>query len=913
MVAVAAVGPGLLPGRTPLPLDLLRLFLPWSDVGPPPANPLLGDVVLHAADRVVIARAWRSGHLPLWAPEIMAGHPMVGDSSMQPFFPLHVLPALLFDFHTAFAVQLVLQLWLAGLAMVAWVRQLTRGWLPSVVAALVWMFASYQQVWRAYPQFLGTLMWLPAVAASWEWAVRSGRQRARLAGAAAAAMAILGGQVQFVAFGASALGLYVIGRLRSLDARRRRRGLHAVLTIAVLGVALGAIGWLPVVALARDSIRPPFAPSALVATGLPARHLVTAVDPWFLGDPRDGSYRGAQNANELALYIGLMPLLLAVAAPFARRDRVTWLLAGLAVVLMVVTLGASPARALAAVPFIRQFGLMRWLALWPLVAAPLAALALDACTGDGGGRGVAGRRLRVAVVTVASGLAAVLVAQTVADGHAVGEAGVVLAWLVLSAAVLIGWTIRPQQRLFQLALLSTVIVDVGTFARGYTPDAPRADHFPLLAPIDSVMRAVATAPGRVAVLQPETKIVLGPQVAPMVSLAEIGGYASAVRASHRTFLTRLSDRSNNPYLAQNANMLTLAGLRPTLAALLNVRYVLAAEPLRDLERLAAEGGACRARVDLRGGQRLAAPFTSDADGLNRIDVAVSPGGADDGGAVAVHLFESGAADDHLAYAELSAANVPETGRDAVGRDGVSDAAPVVWRTAYFQPLGGSRGRDYVVAVDAPAAARSASAWACADGNRPVFRAWGTAAPLPASPIASGHGMTAYRADAALGRAWWVPEAVSVTHQSLALDLVTAPGFDPAAFVVVETAGGHASLAASGTPRSRRPRPAPRVAVRDDGPNRLVAQLTGVRDAGWVVWSEPYAPGWRARVDGRPAGVARADGGVRAVAVPRGGRVVEMWYSPSSVRWAAALTVLGVAWIAISAIRGLRSRRVDAED
>lgn len=69
--------------------------------------------------------------------------------------------------------------------------------------------------------------------------------------------------------------------------------------------------------------------------------------------------------------------------------------------------------------------------------------------------------------------------------------------------------------------------------------------------------------------------------------------------------------------------------------------------------------------------------------------------------------------------------------------------------------------------------------------------------------------------------------------------------------------------------------------------------------GVLTVSEPYAPGWRATIDGRPVGVRLSDGALIGVAVPAGTSDVSLTYAPpeeSPARWisaAALLTVLGL--------------------
>jgi hypothetical protein len=63
--------------------------------------------------------------------------------------------------------------------------------------------------------------------------------------------------------------------------------------------------------------------------------------------------------------------------------------------------------------------------------------------------------------------------------------------------------------------------------------------------------------------------------------------------------------------------------------------------------------------------------------------------------------------------------------------------------------------------------------------------------------------------------------------------------------------------------------------------------------GMVILSDAFYPGWRARVDHRPAEIFQVNGAMRGVAVPRGAHTVTMRYRPVSVYLGAALTMLAV--------------------
>jgi uncharacterized membrane protein YfhO len=50
-------------------------------------------------------------------------------------------------------------------------------------------------------------------------------------------------------------------------------------------------------------------------------------------------------------------------------------------------------------------------------------------------------------------------------------------------------------------------------------------------------------------------------------------------------------------------------------------------------------------------------------------------------------------------------------------------------------------------------------------------------------------------------------------------------------------------------------------------------------AGYLILSETWYPGWRATVNGAATPIEQVNGALRAVRVPAGQSVVEMWYWP----------------------------------
>ncbi len=117
----------------------------------------------------------------------------------------------------------------------------------------------------------------------------------------------------------------------------------------------------------------------------------------------------------------------------------------------------------------------------------------------------------------------------------------------------------------------------------------------------------------------------------------------------------------------------------------------------------------------------------------------------------------------------------------------------------------------------------------------------------------------------------VVAGVRIADGLAAFAALLSPGFDPARMVLLP-AGQEAEAPASfrGTARIVDER-ADRV--------RIEAELSS---DGYVVLADTYDPGWRVRVDGRPAQLFRANVAFRAVAIPAGRHLVEMVYRPAVV-------------------------------
>ncbi len=133
-----------------------------------------------------------------------------------------------------------------------------------------------------------------------------------------------------------------------------------------------------------------------------------------------------------------------------------------------------------------------------------------------------------------------------------------------------------------------------------------------------------------------------------------------------------------------------------------------------------------------------------------------------------------------------------------------------------------------------------------------------------------------------------PAGVRVVQGQEAFATLVDEGFDPLREVVL----------ASGRPSP--PGAGGSVSIETLGFDRVV--LDARMDApGHVVLLDAYDPGWRARVDGRPAPVLVANLAFRAVPVPAGRHVVELLYRPVEVEIGLGVTLVSALGMLLASL------------
>jgi hypothetical protein len=369
LLALLWFTPVLAPGLTHatlLPFDNLYSFEPWRSLQPDliPHNELLSDLVLeNAVWKAHIRESLAAGELPLWNPKILTGIPFLAAGQASTFYPLNILFYLL-PLDVAYGWFTALQVAIAGAAMYVFGRVLRLRVLAALFGAVVYMFSGFLIVSVVFTMFLAAVPWLPLLLAVIEFIVQ--KQEAKgvrsfrpipyvVVGAGVIGLVVLAGHPELIYYTLLTAGAYSLVRLiaaytrirRTADASAPRRAPLTrtlklagwLLTMAVLGVALGAVQLLPLVELLPLNFREGSASLAQVLDwAWPSRHVLTFALPnvfgspshhqWFdiwarawtpatvnaLGEPVHTIFWGIKNYVEGGNYLGLATWLLAAVA-----------------------------------------------------------------------------------------------------------------------------------------------------------------------------------------------------------------------------------------------------------------------------------------------------------------------------------------------------------------------------------------------------------------------------------------------------------------------------------------------------------------------------------------------------------------------------------------------------------------------
>src|SRR5688572_25209392 len=170
------------------------------------------------------------------------------------------------------------------------------------------------------------------------------------------------------------------------------------------------------------------------------------------------------------------------------------------------------------------------------------------------------------------------------------------------------------------------------------------------------------------------------------------------------------------------------------------------------------------------------------------------------------------------------------------------------------------------------------------------------------PVTNAFGSTVslYRLPGENPPAWVAPIIVKAADEAV-LGTVLDPRFDVRRAALFDTS----AKVQGESPTALPPPLAIGARVTRFEPGRISISLSAPAPAGSaLIVSENYYPGWRATVDGRPAITGRADMSLIGVALPAGGRAVELTFESAPYRTGKMITLVALALAVAAAGLGI---------
>ncbi len=651
--------------RTLLPSENLFQHLPYSayrDVTRAPATPhnhLLSDLVLQNLQwKSFIRTQIAQGEIPLWNPHLFGGIPFFAAGQHSALYPLSIIYYVL-PLSAAYGWFIVVNLWLAGAFMAGFLRALGINRAGAGLAGIVYQLSGFLIASAVFPMIVAAAVWLPLILWMIEniargrslWIFRGTALLWVVIGALAVGCNILAGHIELTIYTLLIAAYYAAFRLIWATARRWRESgrfptrwaLSSSMWLAALpalGIGLAALQLIPLYEFVGSNWR---AERSSLETVLgyahPPRDVLQFLLPNFYGSPahhsyvdafsaelisdlsdaagasRDFIYWGVKNYVEGALYVGVLPLLLALCGlvrGFWRRELAPYviLFGLLALIALSFMFGAPSYALLYRLPGINQLNSpFRWVYALTLAIAALAGIGLHSlCAGRGRRRAalllgllalIAGLALLLGVAAIQADFARFepllnrLVTELAGADRAFADGRMFFSYqkpqlLTLGALLLVGGGLfllaawRRSTRWTALALALTA-ADLLIASYGFNPASD-----PLL--LDFTPPAVEYLNGqagrfRVTSLErPEDGPILHPNTGMRYGLDDIRGYDSIIPAGYVATMRSLQPQH---LLAHNqiAPLYTDEGRSPAgyqrvlqtdLLSLLNVRYVLTA-------------------------------------------------------------------------------------------------------------------------------------------------------------------------------------------------------------------------------------------------------------------------------------------------------------------------------------------------
>ncbi len=306
-----------------------------------------------------LSQALKQGYLPFWSKDLGMGYPLLGEGQIGMFNIFNLVLFKFFDPVTAFNLSFLIIFLTTATGTYLFIRTIGLKRLSALFAALIFSLSGIFVTHMVHFNLIQALSFLP-------WLFYLAQTKRRWLFSLVLALQIYSGFQQVVLI--TLVGLLLYRRLPILA--------------TIFGFLLAAPQLLASEELVRQTTRTNGVPlSVMVNYPYPPIHLLTFLNPYLLGDPRNGTYPPF-GINwgifwESTGYIGILPLLLILKdLKKFKKNLPLWIILGISLILL---LGKyTPFFFLFQLPPLNMFRVpARWLFLFVWVLTILAAHAFD--------------------------------------------------------------------------------------------------------------------------------------------------------------------------------------------------------------------------------------------------------------------------------------------------------------------------------------------------------------------------------------------------------------------------------------------------------------------------------------------------------------------------------------------------------
>lgn len=320
--------------QLPIPADTIQgLYHPFRDIstefsnGIPVNNPLITDPIRQQFPWKNLAiRQIKSGEIPLWNPYSFSGTPLLANIQSAVLYPLNLVFFIpypgteLLQFARQWSLFIYLQTVLLSYFFYLYVRKIGVSSLPALIGSVAWALSGFNLAWWQWGNVGHTILWFPLILWSIEKLIEHRGSswylltKYHIILMAALSASFLAGHWQTFFFVAINTFFYLIYRIPLEFTKRRIRQWIQLTTAGLLFLLIISVQLLPSLEFIQKTARN-IDPTQWQRLDwfYPYPHFIQLVAPDFFGNPASYNYWGVWNYGEYSSYVGLIPLIAALA------------------------------------------------------------------------------------------------------------------------------------------------------------------------------------------------------------------------------------------------------------------------------------------------------------------------------------------------------------------------------------------------------------------------------------------------------------------------------------------------------------------------------------------------------------------------------------------------------------------------